>query len=146
MLNLSVLRMSGLRLSGLRMSALRLSGLRLSGLGRSLLALQRLEDVPDPEVWCVRDKTSPLVHRRLVQADHGLPRVLMDQNKGYIIHLYQCCGSGMFITDHGSRILIFTHSGSRIPDPKTATKERGEKKFVLISFYVATYFTKLKLF
>jgi hypothetical protein len=27
----------------------------------------------------------------------------------------------------GSRILIFTHPGSRIPDPKTATKERGEK-------------------
>ncbi len=27
-----------------------------------------------------------------------------------------------------SRILIFTHSGSRIPDPKTATKGRGEKK------------------
>jgi hypothetical protein len=31
-----------------------------------------------------------------------------------------------------SRILIFTHSGSRIPNPKTATKERGEKKFVVI--------------
>jgi hypothetical protein len=27
----------------------------------------------------------------------------------------------------GSRILIFTHPGSWIPDPKTATKERGEK-------------------
>ena len=27
----------------------------------------------------------------------------------------------------GSRILIFTHPGSRIPDPKTTTKERGEK-------------------
>jgi hypothetical protein len=27
-----------------------------------------------------------------------------------------------------SRILIFTHPGSRIPDPKTAAKERGEKK------------------
>jgi hypothetical protein len=26
----------------------------------------------------------------------------------------------------GFRILIFTHSGSRIPDPKTAEKERGE--------------------
>jgi hypothetical protein len=42
----------------------------------------------------------------------------------------------------GSRILIFTHPGSRIPDPKTATKERGEKKFVVITFYVATNFTK----
>ena len=34
--------------------------------------------------------------------------------------------------------------GSRIPDPKTETKERGEKKFV-IPFYVATNFTKLKI-
>ncbi len=50
------------------------------------------------------------------------------------------------------RILIFTHPGSRIsdllsriPDQKTATKERGGKKFVVISFYVATKFTKLKI-
>ncbi len=28
--------------------------------------------------------------------------------------------------------------GSRIPDPKTGTKERGEKKLVVIPFYVAT--------
>ena len=62
----------------------------------------------------------------------------------------QCCGSRMFIPDPGSRILIFTHPGSRIPDlgsripdPKTATKERGEKKLVVIPFYVATNFTKL---
>jgi hypothetical protein len=33
--------------------------------------------------------------------------------------------------------------GSRIPDPKTATKEGGEKKLVVIPFYVATNFTKL---
>jgi hypothetical protein len=32
---------------------------------------------------------------------------------------------------------------SRIPDPKTATKERGEKKFDVIPFSVATNFTKL---
>jgi hypothetical protein len=50
----------------------------------------------------------------------------------------------------GSRILIFTHPGSRISDlgsrisdPKTATKERGEKKFGVIPFYVATNFTNL---
>jgi hypothetical protein len=45
----------------------------------------------------------------------------------------------------GSRILILpiTDPGSRIPDPKTATKERGEKKFGVIPFYVATNFTKL---
>jgi hypothetical protein len=45
----------------------------------------------------------------------------------------------------GSRILIFTHSGSRIPDPKTAIKERGEKEFVVKPFFVATNFTKLKI-
>jgi hypothetical protein len=49
----------------------------------------------------------------------------------------------------GSRILIFTPDPdfypSRIPDAKTATKERGEKKFVVITFYVATNFTKLQI-
>jgi hypothetical protein len=30
---------------------------------------------------------------------------------------------------------------SRIPDPKTATKERGEKKSVVIPFFVATKLT-----
>jgi hypothetical protein len=33
----------------------------------------------------------------------------------------------------------------RIPDPKTATKERGEKKLVDKPFFVATNFTKLKI-
>jgi len=37
--------------------------------------------------------------------------------------------------------------GSRIPNPgsKTATKERGEKKIDVITFYVATNFTKLQI-
>ncbi len=42
----------------------------------------------------------------------------------------QCGGSGMFIPDpefYPSRI---PDPGSRIPDPKTATKERGEKKLL----------------
>jgi len=34
---------------------------------------------------------------------------------------------------------------SRIPDPKTAINEKGEKKFVVIPFYVATNFTKFKI-
>jgi hypothetical protein len=34
----------------------------------------------------------------------------------------------------------------RIPNPKTAEKERGEKKFVVKPFLVATNFTNLKLF
>jgi hypothetical protein len=48
----------------------------------------------------------------------------------------QCCGSGMFIPDPD-------FYPSRIPDPKTATKERDEKKLVVIPFYVATNLTKL---
>jgi hypothetical protein len=35
---------------------------------------------------------------------------------------------------------------SRISDPKTAMKDRGEKKFVDIPFFGAINFTKLKLF
>jgi hypothetical protein len=49
----------------------------------------------------------------------------------------------MYIPDPGCRILIFTHPGSGIPDPKAGTKERGEKKCVVIPFFVATTFTKL---
>ncbi len=45
----------------------------------------------------------------------------------------------------GSWFLPIPDPGSRIPDPKTATKERGDKKFVVIPFYVATNFTKLKI-
>jgi hypothetical protein len=47
----------------------------------------------------------------------------------------------------GSRILILPipDPGSRIPDPNTATKERGEKKFVAIPvpFFIAINLTKL---
>jgi hypothetical protein len=43
----------------------------------------------------------------------------------------------------GSRILIF--NPSRIPDPKTATKERCEKKLVVITFYLATNFKKIQI-
>jgi hypothetical protein len=34
---------------------------------------------------------------------------------------------------------------SRMPDPKTATKERGEKKLVVKPFFVAANFTKWKI-
>jgi hypothetical protein len=33
----------------------------------------------------------------------------------------------------------------RIPDPKTATKERGKKNLLSNLFFVATNFTKLKI-
>ena len=42
-----------------------------------------------------------------------------------------------------SRILIFTHPGSWNSVPKTALKDRGEKKLVVIPFFVAINFTKL---
>jgi hypothetical protein len=65
---------------------------------------------------------------------------------------WESSGAAGSVADPGclSRILIFYPSripdtGSRIPDPKTATKERGEKKFVVIPFYVATNFTKLNI-
>ncbi len=54
-------------------------------------------------------------------------------------------GSRMFIPDPGSWFLPVPDPGSLISDPKTATKERGEKKFVVIPFYVATNFTKLNI-
>jgi hypothetical protein len=40
----------------------------------------------------------------------------------------------------------FCPSGSQIPDPKTATKERGEKKFVVLPFFVATKSQNFKLY
>jgi hypothetical protein len=45
-----------------------------------------------------------------------------------------------------SRILIFTHPGSRISDPKTATKEKGEKKYVVIPFLKPQISQNCKLF
>ncbi len=70
-----------------------------------------------------------------------------------LIHIRtQCGGSGMFIPDPGSWFLPIPDPGSRIPDPgsripdpKTVTKERGEKKFVIILFFVVTNFTKLNI-
>jgi hypothetical protein len=57
----------------------------------------------------------------------------------------QCCGSGMFITDPDFYPSRIPDPGSRVQDTKTATKERGEKKFVVIPFFVATNFTKFKI-
>jgi hypothetical protein len=45
----------------------------------------------------------------------------------------------------GFRILFFTHPASRISDPKTAIKERGEKNLFVITFYAATNFSKLQI-
>jgi hypothetical protein len=51
----------------------------------------------------------------------------------------------------GSRILIFTHPRSRIPDPKTTTKDRGEKNLLSYLFCshkfhkIANYFLFIKV-
>ena len=60
---------------------------------------------------------------------------LMKTNKNHYIP------SVLRIRDVLSRILIFTHPGSRI---KKQQQKRGEKKFVM-PFYVATNFTKLNI-
>jgi hypothetical protein len=49
----------------------------------------------------------------------------------------------MFIPDPDFYPFRIPDLGSRIPDPKSAKKERGEKKFVVKLFIVATNFTKL---
>jgi hypothetical protein len=63
----------------------------------------------------------------------------------YTVQYRYCITS---VADPGclSRILIFTHPGSRIPDPKTGRKERGEKTFFVTHFFVATNFGIMELF
>jgi hypothetical protein len=54
----------------------------------------------------------------------------------------------MFISDPGSGFLPITDPRSWISDPGSKNlnkKERGEKIFVVIPFFVATNFTKLKI-
>jgi hypothetical protein len=46
----------------------------------------------------------------------------------------------------GSRILIFTHPGSRISDPKTVPKERDEKKFSYQTFFCSYKFHKIEYY
>jgi hypothetical protein len=53
----------------------------------------------------------------------------------------------MFIPDPGSWILIFLpilDPGSRIPDPKTSTKERGEEKKLLSYLFCSHKFHKIE--
>ncbi len=52
----------------------------------------------------------------------------------------------MFIPDPGSWFLPIPDPGSRIPDPKTATKEWDEKKLVVVPFFVVIILPNWKLF
>jgi hypothetical protein len=45
----------------------------------------------------------------------------------------------------GSRILIFVHPGSGIPDPKTARKERGGKNICCPSFFCSHKYHKIEI-
>jgi hypothetical protein len=74
------------------------------------------------------------------------------ENKMHVATGSSSVGAVLRIRDvyHGSRIpdpdffpSRISDLGSRIPDPKTLTKERGEKIFFVKSFFVATNFTKL---
>jgi hypothetical protein len=58
----------------------------------------------------------------------------------FILWFIQCGGSGMFIPDPDFYPSRISDPGSRI---QIVTKERGEKKFVIIIFFVVTNFTKL---
>jgi hypothetical protein len=71
------------------------------------------------------------------------PALKKQQNSGtFFLFLWIIFSS---VADPGclSRIPDPDFYPSRIPDPKTATKERGEKKLVVIPFHVATNFTKM---
>jgi hypothetical protein len=58
----------------------------------------------------------------------------------------QFCGSVMYIPDRDFYASLIPDFGSRIPDPKTATKERGEKNLLsYFFFFLATNITKLKI-
>ncbi len=63
-----------------------------------------------------------------------------DSHQGDADPQQQCCGSGMFIPDPD-------FYPSRIPDlgSKNSNKWEGWKKYVVITFYVATNFTKLQI-
>ncbi len=71
-----------------------------------------------------------------------LPVLSFENLKNALKDLLQCCGSGMFIPDPDFYPSRIPDLGSRIP--KTWTKERGEKIF-LLSCLVATNFTKFKI-
>ncbi len=76
----------------------------------------------------------------LLNFSFSVPYLLSERERKKAISLLKL---GLRIRDvyAGSQILIFTHPGSRIPDPKTSTKEF----FVFIPFFVATNITKLQI-
>ncbi len=86
--------------------------------------------LPLPRIWCWVRHPHP----------HLLLRPLLNK-----IKIVGICNS---VADPGflSRIPIFTHPGSRIPDPKTAMKDRGEKIFVVLPFFWSHKYHKIEVF
>jgi hypothetical protein len=85
----------------------------------------------------------PLYLRSYVFLTYYLPKVYFSSKN------YSFCAM-LRIRDvyPGSRILIFTHSGSRISDPgsriQKQQQKRGMKKKFVSTFFVATNFTKFE--
>jgi hypothetical protein len=70
---------------------------------------------------------------------HHPVQVLLTGKKDKDFNILQCSGSGMFIPDPDFYPSRIADPGSRI---QNSNKERGEKKLVVIPFYVAA---KLKI-
>ncbi len=69
-----------------------------------------------------------VAHALLQQVLRSLYRLHRERFCLDIRYYKQCCGFGMFIPDHD-------FYPSRIPDPKTATKERRIKKCIVLPFF-----------
>ncbi len=78
---------------------------------------------------------------------HHPVQVLLTGKKEKDFNILQCSGSGMFIPDPDFYPSRIPDPGSWISDPgsKDSNKREGWKKLVVIPFYVATNFTKLKI-
>jgi hypothetical protein len=63
----------------------------------------------------------------LVRVTYEILKIFSHRSLKYFCQ-YQCCGSGMFIPDPGSRILFYVLPGSK------TRKERGEKIIVVLPF------------
>jgi hypothetical protein len=82
----------------------------------------------------------------VVQVRQVLNKLLHMPNIGLIFCIYYYLG---LYTPHRGCTVTSSVADlgclSRIPDPKTATKDRGEKFFFVKPFFVGTNFTKLNI-
>jgi hypothetical protein len=99
----------------------------------------------------IRFLTESFVHESVSPLSWAI--IILDLYKLFIVNCSHLTAVRWQIQDvyPGIQILIFIHPGSPIPDPgsripypKTATKESGEKKICCYILIVATNTTKLK--